>query len=75
MKISFIQLFSTLFKKHLLNHARNKNIIKELIGIAIVALLCIALKAGGDSGLDYISMYMPLALMLFCRGSVLTWVA
>lgn len=75
MRISFIQLFSTLFRKHLLNHARNRSFIKELIAIAIVSGLIIALKVGGGNGLSYIPIYMPLALMLFCRGSVQTWVS
>jgi len=75
MKVSFYQQFSTLFGKHLLNHIRDRTFFKELIGLVIVAGLCIALKLGGGNGLSYIPVYMPLALMLFCRGSVLTWVA
>jgi len=75
MPITFFQLFFVLFRKHLLNHIRNRNIVKELFGVFIVAGLCIALNVGGGNGLQYIPVYMPLALMLFCRGSVLTWVA
>jgi hypothetical protein len=75
MKVGFLQLFSTLFRKHMLNHIRNKNIIKELIAVAVVSGICIALKVGGGNGVSNIPLYMPLALMLFCRGSVLTWVS
>lgn len=75
MQITFFQLFSVLFRKHFLNHVRNRNIIKELIGVMFVAGICIALKVGGGNGLSYIPVYMPLAIMLFCRGAVLSWVA
>ena len=75
MQITPFQLFSVLFRKHLLNHLRNRNIIKELIGVLVVSGLCIALKIGGGNALTYIPVYMPLALMLFCRGTVLNWVS
>lgn len=54
---------------------RNQTYIKELIGIVVVSGLCYLLNQGGGDALQNIPMYMPLAIMLFCRGSVLTWVS
>lgn len=75
MQITFSQLFSVLIRKHLLNHIRHKSIIKELIGVLIVSGLCILLNLGDGQGLRNIPLYMPLALLLFCRTSVFSWVS
>ena len=74
MVLSSCQQITTLLSKHVLNYKRNKTFIKEIIAILIVGAICMLLNSGGGSGLQNIPMYMPLAIMLFCRGSVLTWV-
>lgn len=74
-KMSSIQVFSVLFRKHWLYHFRHNNQIKELIAVLVVAGICYLQNIGGSQSVQNIPLYMPLAPMLFCRSSVLTWVS
>lgn len=75
MVVSFSQQFVTIFKKNVKNAIRTRSFLKEVIALCIIAGLSIALKYGGGSSTSYIPAYMPLAILLFCRGAVQNWVS
>jgi len=74
MVVSFSQQFSTIFIKNVKNSVRTKSFLKEVVALFIIAGLSIGLKYGGGNSSSYVPVYMPLAILLFCRGAVQSWV-
>jgi hypothetical protein len=75
MPVSFSQQFLAIFKKNIKNTIRTKSFFKEVFALCIIAGLSIALRYGGGNSQSYIPAYMPLAILLFCRGAVQSWVS
>lgn len=55
---------------------RSKTMLKEQINILLMLGVVLALsKSGNSDSSQYIPVYMSIAIMMFCRGVALNWVA
>ena len=75
MGISFKQQVSAIFAKNLKTNWRSRATLKELVNLAIMVGVVVALKSSGSSNnTQFIPIYMSIAIMMFCRGVALSWV-
>lgn len=75
MGISYKQQVSAIFAKNLKTNWRSRATLKELVNLAIMVGVVVALKSSGSSSsTQFIPIYMSIAIMMFCRGVALSWV-
>ena len=73
---SFMLQFTTIFRKNVLLNFRTRTTFRELINIGIIFGVIIALSySSGSSSKQVIPVYMSLAILMFCRGVAMSWVA
>ena len=55
---------------------RSRTMLKEQVNILLMLGVVLALsKSGNSDSSQYIPVYMSIAIMMFCRGVALNWVA
>lgn len=55
---------------------RSRTMLKEQVNILVMLGVVLALsKSGNSNSSQFIPVYMSIAIMMFCRGVALNWVA